>query len=265
MTFSGKIDAFRVFDYVRTPSQVAWDYNRGAPVAWYKLDECQGTTINDSSGRSFTGTLSLGAGGMTTVGTCSTSSTAWGNGATGKRNYALDFDGTDDAFQVTNSDPLDFDVGLNKEFSFAFWINPDTAGESSNGRIWEKGGNKYFKTNGAGSPYGLGVVWPLATTNIDSSVSNVLPSGTWTHVVVTWADDADDDADVYINGVLRGTLAGSGGQTGDNSNFYVGGNADSYDGRIDDFRIYNYALTAAQVKTVMTDGAQRYGPSTGAP
>lgn len=34
---------------------------------------------------------------------------------------------------------------------------------------------------------------------------------------------------------------------------------------IDDVRIYNYALTAAQIKNVMNDGAVRFGPSTGSP
>jgi hypothetical protein len=30
-------------------------------------------------------------------------------------------------------------------------------------------------------------------------------------------------------------------------------------------RVYNYALTAAQVKLLMNDGAVRFGPSLGAP
>lgn len=36
-------------------------------------------------------------------------------------------------------------------------------------------------------------------------------------------------------------------------------------GQLDDVRVYNYALTATQVKLLMNEGAVRFGPSTGAP
>ncbi|KKQ66701.1 MAG: hypothetical protein US86_C0004G0019 [Candidatus Daviesbacteria bacterium GW2011_GWA2_38_24] len=36
-------------------------------------------------------------------------------------------------------------------------------------------------------------------------------------------------------------------------------------GQIDDARVYNYALTASQVKLLMNEGAVRFGPSTGSP
>ena len=35
-------------------------------------------------------------------------------------------------------------------------------------------------------------------------------------------------------------------------------------GQLDDARVYNYALTAAQIRTVMNEGgAVRYGPTSG--
>jgi len=36
-------------------------------------------------------------------------------------------------------------------------------------------------------------------------------------------------------------------------------------GKVDDLQVYNYALSAQQIKTVMNGGAIRYGPLTGAP
>jgi len=59
------------------------------------MNECQGTTLNDSAGNSLTGTYS----GTASVGTCSTSG-AWFNGVAGKRNYSLDFDGQIDDFRI---------------------------------------------------------------------------------------------------------------------------------------------------------------------
>ena len=39
----------------------------------------------------------------------------------------------------------------------------------------------------------------------------------------------------------------------------------NFNGQIDDVRVYNYALTAAQVKNEYNQGAVSFGPSTGAP
>ncbi|MBI2039505.1 hypothetical protein HYT18_00350, partial [Candidatus Microgenomates bacterium] len=42
--------------------------------------------------------------------------------------------------------------------------------------------------------------------------------------------------------------------------------ATSYlNGQIDDVKIFNYALTAVQVRTIYNSGGARYGPSTGTP
>src|SRR6185503_8777228 len=42
--YQGAIDALKIFNYGRSAAQVAYDYNRGGPVAWWKFDECQGST-----------------------------------------------------------------------------------------------------------------------------------------------------------------------------------------------------------------------------
>jgi len=55
--FPGKIDHVRIYDYARTPAQIAWDYNRGAPVGWWKFDKGEGLTAYDSSGNENNGTL----------------------------------------------------------------------------------------------------------------------------------------------------------------------------------------------------------------
>ena len=68
--FSGLIDDVRIYNYARSAAQIAWDYNRGAPIAWWKMNDGQnssttcdgtGTVVKDSSGDNNTGTLTLGA------------------------------------------------------------------------------------------------------------------------------------------------------------------------------------------------------------
>ncbi|MBI4091257.1 hypothetical protein HY419_00730, partial [candidate division WWE3 bacterium] len=129
-TFVGRIDQARVFDYIRTPAQIKWGMDRGGAIAHWKIDECQGTTINDSSGNSLSGTLTVGASGEDTVGTCATSSTAWGNGVTGKLNYSIDVDGTDDYIEVSDPssgvlDPI-YD-SIDSDFALSGWFYRDSA------------------------------------------------------------------------------------------------------------------------------------------
>ncbi|MCA9398025.1 LamG domain-containing protein, partial [candidate division WWE3 bacterium] len=46
----GALDDVRIYDYARTKAQIAYDYNRGEPIGWWRFDDCSGTTANDASG-----------------------------------------------------------------------------------------------------------------------------------------------------------------------------------------------------------------------
>ena len=76
---TGIIDQVRLYDYTRTPAQIALDYNRGGPVGWWKFDDCQGSVAYDSSGIGNTGNISIGPSGtQTSLGTCQAgTSAAW--------------------------------------------------------------------------------------------------------------------------------------------------------------------------------------------
>jgi hypothetical protein len=45
----------------------------------------------------------------------------------------------------------------------------------------------------------------------------------------------------------------------------VGSNGLWFNGQIDDARIFSYALTPQQIKTVINEGAVRFGPVQGSP
>ena len=82
LLLSDQIDEARYYNYARTPAQIAWDYNRGKPVGWWKLDDGQGSVALDWSGNKNHGTL--------------TNMTPANDWVTGKFNKALDFDGSND-------------------------------------------------------------------------------------------------------------------------------------------------------------------------
>lgn len=270
--YTGQIDSVRIYDYVRTPAQVAWDYNRGKPVAHYKLDECSGTVANDSSGNSLTGTVTIGASGTnTSAGSCSgAAAQAWYDGLSGKYNGSLEFDGTDDI--VTIADSAKLNVG--KSYTVSAWIYPTA---------WGAVGDSYIRSiysdevSGSGATFTLRLgdgtdaqkqrlgafIYDGSNNNINSTTD--LSLNTWYHVMMTY-----DGANVklYINGRLDKTTAYTGTPTEDDNSWYIGRSYDGrfFTGQIDDVRIYKYPLTAVQVKTLYNENsAVRFAPASGQP
>jgi hypothetical protein len=266
--FNGQIDQVKVYNYARSGAQVAWDYNRGAPVAWYKMDECQGTAIHDSSSNRLDGTLTVGASGsQTSAGSCTTSSTAWGNGVNGKVNNSINFDGSDD--YVTIGTPLT----LSGSYSVSTWVKA-SALDAANGKSiisMINVNHGYLMEVGDGSANKVRFLHrsPIGGGGGDSFYSNtILSTGTWYHIVQTRESSTRRMA-IYINGVLDKAQTGLNGDFTSSlyPNFgYLGTSAARFwSGQIDDTRVYNYALTPQQIKDLYNGGSVRFAPSTGTP
>ncbi|MEK9178657.1 MAG: LamG domain-containing protein [Patescibacteria group bacterium] len=266
--FNGAIDEVRIYNYARSQAQIAWDYNQGKPVGHWKFDECQGPTAGDSSGRGNSGTITIGASGtQTSVGTCSTSGTARYNGVSGKYNYSVNFDGTDDYVTLSDSAALKPTTAL----TVSAWVKPTNftcAGADTNCTIFTKYGGNFqgyrFFTNSSGI-VGMRICTPSTCPGTDSA--QALATGTWSHVVGVW-DGAS--VRIYINGRQSGSTGTATAITQDTTAPTIGKaswyNGDYFNGQIDDVKVFNYALTAGQVKTLYNQaGAVRYGPLTGAP
>lgn len=259
---NGKLDDVRIYNYVRTLAQIAWDYNHGAPVAWWKMDECTGGTIhsnNDPYNSSLNGTINLGSGGTQTTaignGTCTTNaSTPWYNGRNGKYNASLNFDGTDDYVNVNGVSAL-MASGVSTTVSLWFKISTLSPGE-----------NKVIFEQDDGTLNARFVLWFQDSDNTLVFLPNwekqsaPIQANTWYHVVVSVNGST---ARMFLNGQEVGgaasyTPANSAGML--NIGRLPALQIQYFPGLIDDVRIYNYALTAQQVKTVMNEGsALRYG------
>jgi hypothetical protein len=271
--FKGFIDDTRIYDYARTPAQIAWDYNQGKPVAHYKLDECSGLTAYDSSGNRNNGTISIGAtGSQTSAGTCETvnTATAWYNGSEGKFNSSLSFDGTNDYVDL----PTVFNIATG-DFTLAAWISKSSStGDVES--ILARGGNHrgaliYVDSDG---------IIKFAVRNEPNTV-NIVSSGItantqWRHVVGIWENNT---LYLYVDGIFKASTAGTSFDSEPSEAAEIGAdiegsvvdgaccsNTDYFKGLIDDARIYAYALTPAQVKLAYNEGsAIRFGPSEGSP
>jgi len=260
--FTGYIDGVKVYAYARTPAQIAWDYNKGKAVAEWRFDECTGTTIHDESGNGKDGTITIGAGGsQTSAGTCSNGTTAyaWYNGYNGKINKSLSFDGADDYVTVTQGTAINLTSKTGYSISSWFYANSD--GEGNLGQVWSKGTNNYLRVkNESGNYLDIEANIDLATTDANLTIASAIEKDTWNQVLITYEDDSDDEISVYINGLLRGTSStGDGSPATDSNNLLIGGSSGAnFDGQIDETKIWNYALTAEQVKTEYNNGVVKF-------
>ena len=266
----GKIDEVRIYNYARTASQIAWDYNRGGPVGHWKFDECQGATANDSNGNNLSGTIASAA----SLGTCTSSDgDMWKDGATGKFNSSLDFDNTvSDNVQIADNTLL----RVTDELSVCAWVK--SAQTSMSGGIFEKTVGQTVNTSyllfASGSIYRWRGLDATGLQTLDSLTTLSTLQNSWAHVCGTFSKSNSGAAVIYINGKsdnstnFRATSLSTGagisyiGVLGQSA----GVNIYPYNGQIDDVRVYNYALTATQIKQLYNGGAAiKFGPSTGSP
>ena len=74
----------------------------------------------------------------------------------------------------------------------------------------------------------------------------MIPTGTWTHIAGTY-DGAN--LRLYVNGVLVKTQARTGTIFSSPNPLYIGGKGSQFSGLIDEVRVYNRALSAAEINT----------------
>jgi glucose/arabinose dehydrogenase/fibronectin type 3 domain-containing protein len=199
-------------------------------VSAYSFNEGAGTTTADRSGNNNTGTL----GGAT-----------WAT--SGQTAAALSFSGSNQRLNVNDAASLDLTTGLTIEA----WVYPT---ELSGWRT------VVMKERTAGLSYALyahdSVPMPAAYLRIGSSDIRVagmsaLPLNAWSHLSVTYNGSV---AILYVNGIQVGSRAVSGSIVTSNLPLRVGGNqpwGEYFSGRIDEVRIYNRALTAAEIQADM--------------
>ncbi|MFH0891145.1 MAG: DUF2341 domain-containing protein [Candidatus Falkowbacteria bacterium] len=267
--YSGYIDDVRIYNYARTPAQVAWDYNRGKPVGHWRFDECEGSTIHDYAGTNH-GVLNLGATGVIATGTCASSSDSfWYNGRSGKYNAGGSFDGGDDYADMGDIEGID---GI-QEITVSVWVKASTpfSGEthfvdksycdgSANAGLFElfslsEGRARFAIYDNDGSPL-----------YVDSGPSNTrVDDGSWHHVLGMW-DSEREDSIIFIDGKEENSFWYSGitvSSNPSNYNLQIGGRCNGnpyyFPGQIDEVKIWNYALTPNQISQEYNGGAVRFG------
>jgi hypothetical protein len=187
------------------------------PVVHWKFDESSGSTASDATGNGNTGTLY--------------NSPSW---VTGQSGNALSFDGSNDYVYRSS-----LTTTVTGDASISLWLNYTNANTGlralnlggwqvrfSEGKVgWDNGGGPSHETHS----------------------TNAYNNGEWHHVVFT---RASTNYKMYIDKVADKTDTGTASSY---SWLYVGATNSSsqfYAGKVDDVRIYDYALTQSDVNTV---------------
>lgn len=208
----------------------------------YTFDEGQGITVQDVSGSGRDGTLH--------------GSPDWSG--QGHKNQALIFSGTSGNFVHAGNDP-ELQPG---SLTLSYWIKrTGTMNDKENVLLWFKpegsfAGNGFFVTYNGNSS----IVFVDGANGfyVKQSPEEFLPLNEWTHIVFTF-DAATKSGMIYRNGVAQQVdLEGSPQSitaTNDAKKIGVSGYGDGaqLNAGLDDFRIYNGAMNASQVKAIYDD------------
>ena len=161
-------------------------------------------------------------------------------GTTGYINYALDFDGSNDYVSLPNS----INMGTS-DFTLSIRLNTDGLG--SRQHVLQQTGtnsNRVIAINSDGS-----LTSRLGGTGSDHDSGVDLSAGTWYHIVLVH-DNSANTIKWYVDGTEHNTNT-SVNVPSNNSSFYLGINANAndkeFDGKIDELRIWNAALSEAQI------------------
>jgi hypothetical protein len=197
-------------------------------VGWWSFNEGSGTVAGDSSGNGNSGTIS----GATWV--------------AGKYGDALSFNG---GGYVTVPDTVSLQPTA---ITVTCWVNG--ASLQNTGYV-----GKYYDyilySEGGGQP--AFIVWNGGGAGSAAYSAIALPLNQWVFIVGTFG--ADGIARIYVNGVLQGSGSAITPNIRDGgAPLYVGKRGDgigsSFPGAIDEVRIYNRALSAADIQTDFQQG-----------
>jgi hypothetical protein len=242
--FTGFIDEFKMYAYARSESQIKADFVAVANV--------EGSAAAFSPNQSYVSNGLVGYWNLDQTSSPATDFSGFGNNGTwtnspvsvgGKFGTALEFDGTNNKYVDINSAP-EFNTPHVSVSAWAYtdtWI--DTTGivgrdDSSTNRDWGLGLGSISNSFRFHAFIGNTQYNAQSTTNFSTAA--------W-HFLVGTYDGAN--LKLYVDGTLVATTPIVGSMDTDTKNIHIGkkGTAEYFDGKVDEVRVYNRALSQSEV------------------
>ena len=267
-----KVDDVSIWSKALSSTEVSNLYNSGSGSSltgssdlegWWKMGEHSVVPITHSG----TATVSVGvtasaSGDLLELhsGTASCqvnlSATASGTVVAAFNSYSLEFDGTNDHLStslVTNT------YNLKNGFTASLWVKLDDNSTTQDffGRYGNSTGRFYFGITGSKVRAAIG------TSFNTSTLSHGMSTGTWYHVAYTFSGGSSGTFTYYLNGSSVGTISFT--WTTDSASYepmHIGGlknggnlHQNPTNGKLDEFALYNSALSASDITAIYNSGA----------
>jgi hypothetical protein len=200
------------------------------PVAAYSFDGGSGDLVSDDSGAGNVGVIS-GA--------------AWD--PAGKFGKALSFDGSGDFVSILDSASLHLSSGMTLEA----WVKPTALGSTWRTVIFKErlGGMTYALYANDDFSRPLGQIYDTAERGAGGTAP--LTPNVWTHLATTYDGSS---LKLFLNGVQVSSVSVPSSIVSSTGLLKIGGNGiwnEDFAGLIDEVRVYNRALSAAELSTDM--------------
>ena len=258
--YNGLIDDVRIYNYARTPKQILEDMSGGGfasgqaqkPLAHYNFNEGFSDAAYNSGigGSALNGTLEAGGSGDN-----ATETAMWTKG--GKFGSAVEFDGSND--YVDLGDPAV--LQLTGAMTVSAWVNASSAGASEKHAVSKRGGDaarSWALLLNATTNAPIFTIASDATDGYSATSPSSLSTSAWHHIVGVYVPSTA--VRIYVDGQLANentTSIPATQFTNNGLNINIGRRpspAAYFPGLIDDVKIYNYALTADDIKTDYNSG-----------
>ncbi|TAN33234.1 hypothetical protein EPN28_02785 [Patescibacteria group bacterium] len=260
--YTGSIDDARVYNRVLSASEIMQLYKMGVAkvaktptpaagsnslktglVGWWTFDGADVTTntTTDKSGNGNNGARGVG----TTV-------------ATGKLGQAMKFNGSTESILVTDSPSL----SITDKITISAWAKWTTGGSDSDAYLLSKGTDKYnfliYAVDAGKMTFLISALSPSTTLKTVGAYNN----NKWHLFTGTYdPNGGTNNIKIYVDGVLENQATKTGSPSDDANGLGIGryGTGGNYrwNGSIDDARVYNRVLTAAEVMQLYKMGVAK--------
>jgi hypothetical protein len=199
-------------------------------VAAYSFDQGAGATATDSSGNTLNGSIV---------------EAAWST--SGKFGGALSFDGVNDIVNVADANALDLTTGMTLEA----WVRPSALTNYRTVIMKDVPGELAYTLYASRETSRPNAWVRVGAASQDASGTAALPLNAWSHLAATYNGAT---LNLYVNGTQVASRAIAGSIQASANPLHIGGNAvwgEYFAGLIDEVRIYNRALSVAEIQSDM--------------